>query len=96
MDEQLAQTLARNRQRIVSRVLGHCGYRVDSSDDPPTEPTVTCRELEEHLLRQGLTRHRGLSLRRLWARLTGRNQGHCPARQRFGFWRVWWPRAKKN
>ena len=96
MDKQLTQALARNRQRIVSRVLGHCGYRVDNSDNPPTEPTATCRELEEHFLQQGLARHRGLSLRLLWARLTGRTQGHCPARRRFAFWRVRFPRDKIN
>ncbi len=100
MDEQLelelTRALARNRRLIVSRALDHCGYRVDNSDNPPTESTATCRELEEHLLQQGLARHRGLSLRRLWARLTGRTQGHCPTRRCFAFWRLRFPRDKIN
>jgi hypothetical protein len=96
MSEDLQQALARNRLRIVSRTLDDCGYRVEAGDKPPLEPTATCRKLEEQLLEKGIVRRRGLSLRRVWARMTGRDTGYGPSLWIGSSLRRWWQRHRKD
>jgi len=91
-DSELGRALRENRRRIVTRVLGRCGFRVDSDTARLQTTATTERDFaatERALIRSGAVRP-GPS-----RRSAQRLRRHCPSRWSIDYWVGRWRHLRR-